>query len=167
MITVCAFCNTVIHPGTSPDDPVSHGVCRSCSDHFLATHGIDLSRYLQMLNAPVLLVGSNVDILAANSEALRLIGKPAEKIPGNLAGKVFECRYSRLPGGCGQTIHCSGCAIRRSVHETWETGRPVVRCPAILNRLESGRNEEIHFYVSTRKEGGIVLLLLEPADMIS
>jgi len=162
MKTVCSFCNTLVRPGESRDSPVTHGICKACYTRFTARYGIDISKYVSLLDVPVLIVDDDVTVLDANAPARELAKKPAGRILGSRAGTVFECRYSHLPGGCGRSIHCSGCAIRISVRETWETGQPVVDRPAILNR-QSGEDGRIHFLVSTRKEGSAVLLFIRSA----
>nr|WP_320160854.1 hypothetical protein [uncultured Methanoregula sp.] len=162
MTTVCSFCNSMVRPGERTDSPVSHGVCKSCYARFVARYGIDLKKYISLLGVPVLIVDNDVTVLEANTSARELAAKPGGEILGKRAGTVYECKYSHLPGGCGRSIHCSGCAIRISVTETWTSGQPVTRRPAVLNHESNGDEKEIHFFVSTRKEGDAVLLAIEP-----
>jgi len=158
MKTVCSFCNTLVRPGESHDAPVTHGVCKSCYARFVARYGIDVNKYVSLLDVPVLIVDDDVTVLDANTPARELAGKPGSRILGSRAGTVFECRYSHLPGGRGRSIHCSGCAIRISVRETRETGQPVVDRPAILNRQGKKQDEQIHLLISTLKEGNVICL---------
>ncbi len=163
MKTVCSFCDFVISPGTSPDDPVSHGVCKPCYDRILASHGFNARKFLDMLDAPVLLVDNDVRILAANTLATTLLNKPIAQIKGKLGGKILDCINAYLPEGCGKTPFCPDCPIRASVNETYATGNAVTRRPAEICRKVKGTEENICLLVTTRKDGNVVLLQLEPA----
>jgi hypothetical protein len=164
MTTVCSFCNTTVRPGETRDAPVTHGICKTCYARFRSRHGIEINRYVALLDVPVLIVDNDVTVLDVNIPARQLAEKPESAILGSRAGTVYECRYSHLPGGCGRSVHCSGCAIRISVTETWETGRPVLRRPAVLRRGSAESGETIHFFVSTWKGENAVVLAIEPAS---
>jgi hypothetical protein len=166
MKTVCSFCNTVIRPGTTPDAPVSHGICKSCYDRILTSHGFNLRKFLNMLDAPVFLVDDDVNILAANTLALATMKKPVAQVQGIICGKVLECINAYLPPGCGKTSFCLDCTIRTAVNETYATGYEVSRRPATLMRKAGETREEVRLLVSTRKDGDIVLLRLEPAEAV-
>ena len=162
MKTICSFCNTVISHGTSADDPVSHGVCKSCYTKILTKHGFNLRKYLEMLEAPVFLVDDDVNVLAANTLAVAVIKKPIEKTEGQLCGNVLECINAFLPEGCGKTPSCPDCTIRTSVNETYKTGTQITRHPAVIIRKnENSQEETAHLLISTRKDNGVVLLQLE------
>lgn len=162
MKRVCSFCNTVIQEGETPQDPVSHGICKTCYNRFLSIYRFNLRKFLDMLEAPVFFVDENANVLEANSQARKLIGKPIEKFAGNVCGIAFECRNALLPEGCGKTIHCPDCAIRKSVEETWATGKAVRRRLAVIPRGSGDQMHEDRFLVTTEKDGDIVLLRLEP-----
>jgi hypothetical protein len=112
MKIMCAYCNTVMIPGDSPDEPVSHGLCDQCSQYVLADIGVDITKYFDMLEAPVFLLNQDVRLLGGSYEGARFIGKPLDELMDCLAGDVFGCRNASLPGGCGKTVCCSGCVIR-------------------------------------------------------
>jgi len=164
MTTVCSFCNTVTRAGITPDEPVSHGVCKPCYDKILSTHGFNIRKFLNMLDTPVFLVDNDVRILAANTLAITAVNKPVEQITGKLGGKVLECMNAVLPDGCGKTPFCPDCPIRASVNETYATGDEITRRPADLCRKIRGTKETVSFLVSTRKAGDVVLLRLEPVE---
>ena len=161
MKTICSFCNTIINPGTSPDDPVSHGVCQPCYKRIITQYGLDVQKFLNMLEAPVFLVDDDVNILAANTLAIAAIKKPVEMVSGKLCGNVIECVNSLLPGGCGKTPLCPDCGIRSSVNETYRTGKEIIRHPAVIIRRIEGIDETLHILVTTKKDGDVVLLRLE------
>jgi PAS domain-containing protein len=166
MKTVCSFCKAVIRPGTKPDEPVSHGICIPCYHRIREDFGLDIRKVLDMLDAPVFLVDSDVRILAANTPAIKAFNKPLTEMQGKHCGTVLECINSCLPGGCGKTRFCPDCIIRAAVEETYETGHPVTRRHAVCRRRNSTGEETIKYLVSTRKEGDIVLLRLEPAEPV-
>ena len=74
---------------------------------------------------------------------------------------MFECAYARLPEGCGGTVHCSGCAIRRSVYETYETGESRNNIPATLRCDLNNPSHDVIMHISTEKMGNVVLLRID------
>jgi hypothetical protein len=73
----------------------------------------------------------------------------------------MECANARLPGGCGKTIHCVGCAIRRAVTHTFLTGKSHLREPAWLDREKDGKVTRLALLVSTEKRESCVLLRID------
>ena len=97
------------------DDLTTHGICEECKFHLKAQKGMPTSEYLDHLDAPVVIVDSDANVTAANISARGMLGKELDQIIGNPGGNVFECEYAYLPEGCGKTIHCSACTIRKRV----------------------------------------------------
>ena len=161
MKTVCSFCSSVISHGSSEDDPVSHGVCISCYTKILTQHGFNLRKFLNLLDAPVFLVDDDVNVLAANTLAMAVVKKPIEHTRGRLCGDVLSCVNAFLPEGCGKTPSCPDCIVRASVNDTYKTGAQITRRPAVIVRKNGDSEETVHLLVSTRKDGGVVLLQLE------
>ena len=161
MKKICSFCGTIISPGTSPEDPVSHGVCKPCYARILEDDGFDIRLFLDMLEAPVILVDDDVNVLAANSLAIAVLGKPVELVRGTICGDVIECVNAFLPEGCGKTPYCPDCTIRSTVNETYKTGKNVTRRPAAFTRRTGNARETKNLLITTRKDRDIVLLRLE------
>jgi len=164
MKRVCSWCGRDL--GETPSDRhheelVTHTICDDCAYHVLARIGMPLEKFLEGLKAPVLVVDAAGIVKTANSRARALTGKDLREIQGKPGGDVFECEYAALPEGCGNTIHCSGCAIRRSVEETHATGRSLDRVPATLHQRTSGKRQKIRFLISTEKVGELVLLRID------
>ncbi|WP_319578496.1 hypothetical protein [uncultured Methanospirillum sp.] len=164
MRRVCAFCNEELSPDSGDDDRISHGVCTSCYNHIKASMGVDITEYLTMLDQPVVLVDQDLHILSANQEIRKVTRKDLSSVIGHLSGEVFECEYARCPGGCGNTTHCSGCVIRNSVKETYQTGRPVDKRPATIAQDVDGRPASVSLLISTVKTGDVVLLQVEESS---
>lgn len=161
---VCAWCRKELFAEdicSRLDDSISHGICRSCCDNLSFQMGEDLLRFLDSLAAPVVVVNSDGRIKTANTEARKALGKELTEIEDRAGGIVFECAYARLPEGCGNTIHCSGCAIRRTVMKTYETGKTFLNTPAILNHGDSVNPQKIPLCISTEKMGNLVLLRID------
>jgi hypothetical protein len=115
-----------------------------------------------MLDAPVYLVDADVCVLAANSAAVALAGKPIPQVHNTLCGDVLDCINASLPGGCGKTELCPDCTFRNTVNETFATGRPVMQRLAALVKTTKDKTETLHFLISTWKDGEIVMLRLRP-----
>jgi len=96
-----------------------------------------------------------------NQQMADMLGKSYRETFGLLGGEAMECKYSRLEGGCGGTVHCKTCTIRRSITHTMETGENLKEVPALLNR----KNETIKYLISTFKENGIVRLVIHEAGV--
>lgn len=177
MLRRCAWCGfgidadggAVAEPSGDGAGPVSHGLCRPCERRLVADLGIPIHRFLEGLDTPVTLVEPDTPTLlvdvedggrvtSANRSALGSIGR--NETPGDrpLVGEVFECANASLPGGCGRTVHCSACAIRRSLEETWESGRPLDRIPATLKPVDGDPDGQVELEISTRRVGERVLL---------
>jgi hypothetical protein len=165
MKLVCAWCGvTIERPGYSQtlDPGASHGMCPACFEALLSQErGVSLQRHIDSIPIPILLVDSNDGVVTMNAEACSLLGKKLDPTARPPFGQVFDCIHSRLPEGCGRTIHCSGCVIRRSVATTFETGEPQVLVPATLSVESPDRLSDAVLTVTTVKRGGVVLLRIE------
>jgi PAS domain-containing protein len=123
--------------------------------------GVPFQAFIDRLPAPIFVVDNDGVIRTANKPGLALLRKTPEQVDRMRWGTVFECAYARLPEGCGRTVHCSGCAIRRSVYHTFETGEPLVDVPATLRFAGAGEPQDIEMLLSTEKMGSVVVLRVE------
>ena len=120
--------------------------------------------FLDSLKLPVVVINQAGTIVTGNDQAKTLLRKGLPEIEGYKGGEVFECAYARLPEGCGNTMHCSGCTIRRTVMETYETGRSLVRVPAMLCRNTPEDPEIIKLLISTEKLTDLILLRIDKIE---
>lgn len=157
----CAWCSREMPPKEGPADLVSHGVCERCADEIFSNTPIPLQRHLDKLTEPVIVVDGDVTLSYLNQSAQRLTGKTPDAAQNRKGGEVFDCAHSRLPGGCGRTIHCSGCAIRQSVTRTYETGEPQVLVPATLKKADPDGPGAAVLTITTLKRGDMVLLRID------
>jgi PAS domain-containing protein len=158
---VCAYCRKVIRDerGARATD-VSHGMCPECEGHFgKLWAGISLSEYLDDLPEPTLVLDGEGRVLAANQKLADRTGRDARELAGGLPGQAFACVRSRLPEGCGRTVHCRECTIRRSIERVRETGEPQLAVPAWL-QTDAGR---VLLRISVTRAQGLVQVLVEDA----
>ena len=78
----------------------------------------------------------------------------------------MECVYSDLPGGCGETIHCSACTIRKTVMKTHDTGENQKDVLAIQYLKTPTGNQLFEILISTQKVGDVVLLHLQQMNPV-
>lgn len=164
MKRVCAYCNASLgdaQDAESSVERISHGLCADCVPRFLAGTGEGVMDFLNSLPAPVLVVDQDARIIAANNGVQKLVGKNLAETQGHFPGEVFGCQYSKLPGGCGGTVHCKTCTIRRSVTATFESGMPCVRVPAFMDLGELRDDMRLRFLISTEKVFGVVFLRID------
>jgi hypothetical protein len=167
MKRICAWCRTEIgHVDGGKrfeDEEVSHGICERCADNIVFQQGVPLPAYIESLDMPVLLINDQGTVIAGNAKARSEFGaeyfKDGKK--KHATGEIFECQFARLPEGCGRTIHCSGCAIRRTISSTIETGEPQSKIPATLSRGDPDNPESIALSITTVKVANAVVLKVE------
>jgi transcriptional regulator with PAS, ATPase and Fis domain len=166
MIVICAWCNKTLSAG-QPGDAVSHGICPECADLLLRQRRFTLEQLLEQFDMPVIALDANATVLCANQAAARTLANKADLIKGKLVGDVIECIHARTPGGCGRTIHCSGCTIRRMVTATHQDGRPRRSIKADQSVRRAGEVTSVRYRISTRKIDDVVLLTIEDAKVLS
>jgi len=126
--------------------------------------GVELGVFLDSLKLPIVVVNRRGTIVTGNDQAKKLLRKGLPEIEGYKGGEVFECAYARLPEGCGNTMHCSGCTIRRAVMRTHETGRSLLRVPATLNRNNPEHPKKTKLLISTERLTDLVLLRIDEME---
>lgn len=162
MKLVCAWCGTTIDRAGYGDvlgSTTSHGMCPACSEKLACQdRGISLQRHIDSIPVPIVLVDSRHAITAINAKASAMLGRKSSQ---QAFGRVFDCIYSHLPGGCGRSIHCSGCAIRNAIATTFDTGEPQICVPATLTVESPDQISDAVFAITTVKRDGVVLLRIE------
>jgi len=159
MRQICAWCGKALtHSWTAGEQDISYGICLPCANAVITEVPNNLHDFLDMMQVPVVLVDYKGAVQTANDKACDLFGKDICQIEGNMKGEVFECAHAHLPGGCGNTCHCSGCVIRRSVMKTHATGEGVYRLPALLKQQAPKSPQDIEFLITTEKFRDYVIL---------
>lgn len=164
MEKVCAWCKSLIGyitTSVSTECNITHGICNSCADKLNAEMGVDLSVFLNELEAPVVLVDKDGIVRNANNEAQSLLNKNIDQISDYPGGEVFDCIHSKEPDGCGNTIHCVTCTIRNCVMATFNSGVSLLEKPALLHTGDPEKPVKLDFLISTEKVDGFVLLRVD------
>lgn len=164
MRRVCAWCKTDM--GAVPEESrsdafITHGICRECINRYFPPMPTPLMDFLDTFEAPVMVVDDTVKICSANKRAKEILPREWPDAEDFRGGDVFECTYAKMPGGCGQTIHCDGCTIRMTVHDTFTTGKSHLNIPAYVLRGTPEAGQPIEFLISTEKVKEAVLLRID------
>lgn len=169
MKRICAWCKKELSENNkeTPADSkqISHGICPDCVRNLMKGGAIKMREYLNLFKKPVFLVGEGGVVINANDSALAILKKTPDQIEDQLGGDVFECRYAKLPGGCGNTVHCKACVIRQTVTDTMKTGKPHTKVPAYPDLNFLTKEEQIRFLISTEKAGDTTLLQIDDVTM--
>lgn len=112
----------------------------------------------------MLLVDGEGAVLTANRAARDLLNKSLPEIEGHRSGDVMECARARLPGGCGRTGHCTACAIRIAVGETFATGVSREGICAVEGTGTFGAGGLSRVRISTERVGETVLLRIDEIE---
>lgn len=161
MKKICSWCKTdleVIPDKYHAEHAVTHGICSSCLNRLFEPAHFNLTEFLDHLEATVIAVTPAATVISANKQARDFLHKEPKEFEHRLGGDVFECAYAKLPGGCGNTIHCDGCTIRNTVIDTFRSGKCHFRTPAYLIQGRPDANQKIEFLISTEKVMDVVLL---------
>jgi hypothetical protein len=163
MKTVCAWCNKEIAEDSGePDGMISHSICLDCRDYFFPPGGPrSFTDFLDLLPVPILVVDDDARLVSVNKKARRLFRKKTGRIKGVHLGEAIVCPYARLPGGCGQTVHCRSCTVRLTIHDTYTTGQSHYDVPAYLDICFAREVKNISFLISTEKSGEFVFLKIQ------
>lgn len=162
MILLCSFCRKNLGEKEPYENRnITHGMCRECYERMLKQlEGISFDEYLDEYDFPVLIVDADGRIAAANEKALSQLDKPLEKIRGFLGGEAMECKFARLPEGCGNTFHCPACTIRQLIERTRQQEKSFTSRKVTLNT----DNGSISMTVSTSYHDDMVRMVIESID---
>jgi hypothetical protein len=158
MRRVCAWCHKPLDDKPEDGTPITHGICPLCAEQALASR-IAINDFLKTIDAPVLAVDGDVRVIAANTPALLAVKKERAEVEDRLGGEVIVCFHSSQPGGCGGTVHCTGCQIRRSVKHTNETGESLARVKAYQLIATPSGVKMAYFCITTEKLGSSSVLV--------
>lgn len=163
---VCAWCSKDMGSagGLGPyRHPVTHGMCGACSHILSNFRDLPLDNLINQLGGPIMVVDENSSlVVTANEEAAAVFGKTVEEMAGQRGGNVMECVHAREPEGCGRTVHCTGCTIRRLVLRTAASGDGEDQASAFQYRVTPGGIRKQHYLISTEKLEDLILLRIEP-----
>ncbi|HEX9052870.1 MAG TPA: hypothetical protein VF841_20245 [Anaeromyxobacter sp.] len=158
VLVVCAYCRKTISDQRGAATDVSHGMCASCADHYERLwQGMPLSEYLETIDHPVIMMNGDGAVVAVNEKLAARFGREKGEMRGLLEGEAMACVHSLLPEGCGKTVHCRECTVRRAVESVAKTGKPLERIPAYLD-TKDGR---VNLRISVRTKDGLFRVVVE------
>lgn len=164
MNRICSWCQEPIAPiaDKSCGIELSHGICKKCLQWARRNDsGRSLAEFVEELPVPVLIVDNDCRISMANGSAYRMLGVNKDRMEDKKSGEIMECQNARLPGGCGNTVHCRACTIRNTVMATYADGKVREMVPAYLDTQSDGQENQVMFYISTALVSGKVLLQID------
>lgn len=159
MTRICAWCQTEMP--SQGETFVTHGICEDCANRMIGDVPHALQEYLEDLAIPVVVVDSDSTGTFSNRAARERSGQPERSQAEGSGRDIYTCIYAKRPEGCAREIHCSGCAIRRSVIATADTGEPQIWVPATLKYGDLDDPSAIALRITTLRQGDVVLLRIE------
>jgi len=164
MDIICSYCKTPIRTVKFYFSGSSDGVCRNCLPKLVKDLGQPLAEFVNEMSTPILVMHNDTRIVAANTAARKLSAEPLQELSGLLCGDVIGCLHSKEEEGCGRTVHCLSCTIRRSIAHTFETGESCFDVPAYMDLDLLSGDTKVRFRISTEKKGDFVLLRIEHVE---
>ena len=125
----------------------------SVFDDVLSGGGSDSDNpFLHMVDAipsPVLLLDTNLNIIAANSAAVLLSGEDSSTIIRKQSGDAFHCLQAQSNlKGCTHGNNCDSCILQGSMRKAF-AGDRVQRARTRLEVVKNGKVEEFYALVTT------------------
>ncbi|MBN1523832.1 MAG: hypothetical protein JW904_05075 [Spirochaetales bacterium] len=161
---ICAWCGKKLTSQENLESThyrISHGICEECKDIHFHANRESLNEFLDRIDAPVFVMDESGQFISANKKGLFAAQKTLEEVEGSLEGEVFECVYADQPDGCGNTRHCNGCIIRRTILDTFKTGESNLFVPVTIDKMIDGTLVKQMYTISTEKSGNLVLLRID------
>jgi PAS domain-containing protein len=162
MRTVCSKCRRIVRDdGIGGSSPTKVELCTECVAYERTLRASVPGRdRLEASPQPLLVITPDAKVVAANAAFAALAGRAPSELEGWLIGEATGCARAKLPGGCGRTLHCHACTVRRMVAEVGRTRLARWRVPAYVVTA-TGRRE---ICVTIRPEGeDLVVVAIEDA----
>ncbi|MFZ5949481.1 MAG: hypothetical protein ACOYXC_02155 [Candidatus Rifleibacteriota bacterium] len=166
MITKCAWCQKVIKDTRQDQEnsfPVSHGICEECASIMVQQFNSPVQTFLDRFSQAVMMVDNLNNVIVANKAAKKLSKIDFNMFEQPRCGNLIGCIHSDTAEGCGATVHCQGCVIRRSIVETDRTGKPCRETACADQHFYQGKRVAT-MVVTTEKVADRILLKIEPID---
>jgi PAS domain S-box-containing protein len=110
----------------------------------------ELTAILYNVPMPMFLVDRNRRVQKVNPATIEFSGSSAEEMIGLRGGEALKCLHSLdNPKGCGFGVHCKKCKVRKTVLDTFDTGKGHQKVEAALPFDRNGKREELSLLVST------------------
>ncbi|MFA5056818.1 MAG: hypothetical protein WC485_01780 [Opitutaceae bacterium] len=160
MKVVCAWCQKLLVEDAAKDAKISHGICEDCQRRMLGG-SVRFGDFLDRLDFPVLVTDRNLQVVEANRAAATIAGSSRTRLKAGSTGMAIECYNAGLPGGCGQTPHCHGCALRKTIADTHADGQTRSAVYIVPQAPDGSRGKILQFRFFTQKVGDSVMVVIE------
>ena len=167
MKKLCTWCKQDMNAAPldiTPEPPLTHNICNRCVDRLLDQHREKMEEFIDTFGEPVIATDGTMRVLFANNPARKSSPKESTDSKEFLVGDLIECGFALFPEGCGKSIHCDGCAIRKTIIDTHATGKGRLKQPAYLIRSTPLNRHAIQYLISTEKVRDVVLMRIDQAE---
>ncbi|MDR3671844.1 MAG: hypothetical protein P4L36_13435 [Holophaga sp.] len=161
MQCLCLWCGEAIPEGSDQD---GNGICPTCMANLVGDVGMPIQTIVDRFPFPILVVDEDVTVTVLNKRGQEILGVPPSQVDRQSGGELFGCVHSHQPGGCGRTVHCSGCALRRAVAATYRSRESQAHVPATLKVGDPDSPEAVSLTFSTSMRGNAVLVKIDRLD---
>ncbi|MDD2764214.1 MAG: hypothetical protein PHE83_09610 [Opitutaceae bacterium] len=165
MKVACAWCQKLLVEDASGDAKISHGICEDCLRRMVGG-SVRLGDFLNRLDFPVLVTDRDLTVVEANRAAETIAGSSRTQLKAGPTGVAIECYYAGLPGGCGQTSHCHGCALRQTIVDTYADGQARCGVYAVPQPPADTKGRIVQFRFSTHKVGDSIMVVIEETKIV-
>ena len=159
MKKICAWCNKEL-PFANYDKSatITHGICSDCAERvFKISHPHTILELINRIKSPIVVIKNDTTIALSNKQADRML----KAVPGDKTGDAIECSCAQLPGGCGKTIHCKACTIRRTIQKTRDTGKSYSDVKAYQNIQSPEGTKRQTIKIATEKIWDTILVRID------
>ena len=125
---------------------------RKFADQIVVAQRTELAAIYE--NAPfiMLLIDQECRVVKVNKLGTAFADKLAAEMIGERGGEALQCLHALDdPKGCGFGPHCEQCVLRRSVTDTFETGRVHDQVEATMQFIVKGGEQESTVLLSTSR----------------
>jgi hypothetical protein len=167
MKVICAWCKkeitTLLEKANLKVDnfPVSHGICDKCSKKVLGDNFKTVKEFLDGFQQQIMLVDNLNNSIVTNEAARKASGIQIYLNDSFKCGQIIGCLHAEEPQGCGATVHCSSCVIRKCILHTDKSGEPCIEVACPDEQFHKGDVHVVH-QISTEKVGNRILLKIDP-----
>ncbi|HEX2921339.1 MAG TPA: ATP-binding protein [Bacteroidales bacterium] len=89
-------------------------------------------------------------VLKINKFGIEATGRDNGKLDGLKPGDVIKCIHSNVSlGGCGYDSNCENCILRKTIDETFKTGKEHYKIESNLTTKENGKEKSSTILIST------------------
>lgn len=163
----CAWCGIDLGEPPANEEsekyPISHGICTGCANKMMQELGTSAQNFIDGFEQSIMLVDNLNNVILANEAARKESAINFENFDMPKCGEIIGCIHSHLSNGCGTTVHCEGCVIKRLILKTHETGLGYTERACKDQEFYNGVKHAT-LQITTEKVGSRILLKIDPIE---